>query len=150
MHGHLMLMAASSAQAMAVFPASGARTVVPEQGWNGGTTGWFDYWEAPFGQESWRTYEYVGPPIPAGEYRFYGCADNGIRVLLDGAVILENWDLDALKAGPLVKIPAGSHSLVVESCNQGGPGWTEVRALSAAGAKTPIDTNGNYYLNWRR
>lgn len=131
---------------MASFPPSGTRTVIPPAFYGN----YMEYWESPYNQDTWRVYEYVGPAIPAGDYVFYGTADNGIMAYLNGVLLLEQYDYGTVKSSGKINIPAGNNSLMVHSLNQGGPGWTMFYAMTDDGHQTPISTAGSNCNNWRR
>ncbi|GAA2355756.1 PA14 domain-containing protein [Dactylosporangium salmoneum] len=57
----------------------------------------------------------------AGTYRFTATGDDGIRVLLDGAVVLDGWgDHAATTYTADVDVPAGPHTVVVEYYDRTG------------------------------
>lgn len=54
-------------------------------------------------------------PLAAGVYRFTATADDGVRVFVDGQLVLDQWDLhDSTTFVADVAISAGSHTITVE------------------------------------
>lgn len=56
-----------------------------------------------------------------GTYTFYAQADNGIRVYLDGALILDRWYTNSQEIHEVRRTLEGSHHVTVEYYDNGGP-----------------------------
>jgi hypothetical protein len=51
----------------------------------------------------------------AGDHRFTGTSDDGLRILVDGEVVLDNWgDHGSTTVSTVVPVVAGTHTVVVE------------------------------------
>jgi len=61
------------------------------------------------------------PTFAAGNYRFTVTADDGVRVLLDGTAIIDQWHTEnATTYNVMQPLTAGSHKIVVEYFNNTG------------------------------
>ena len=66
--------------------------------------------------------------LPADVYRFTVTADDGVRIFLDGQMILDQWDLqDSATFNVEVPISAGNHRIVVEYFEHTGHSEIRVR-----------------------
>jgi len=55
------------------------------------------------------------PELPAGEYTLYTLSDDGVRVLVDGEVLFENWAWHhTTEDSGAIKLDAGRHTITVE------------------------------------
>ena len=61
----------------------------------------------------------------AGTYTFYARADNGIRVYLDGELIVDEWYTNSERLHAVTRRLSGSHHLAVEFYENGGPAMVE-------------------------
>ncbi|MBN2001770.1 MAG: hypothetical protein JXA21_00325 [Anaerolineae bacterium] len=87
------------------------------------------------------------PMFEAGTYRFYASCDDGVRIYVDGALILDEWKKQKLPNTQLSSdrvMSAGQHALIVEYFEEGGEAsahiwWNRVDTLSG--------WEGRYYAN---
>lgn len=86
----------------------------------------------------------------AGTYRFTARADDGIRVLVDGHVVLDGWaDQPPTTYTTTVELDAGRHRLVVEYYERGGGAvahltWEREQGPTACG---PGELTAQYFPN---
>jgi len=86
----------------------------------------------------------------AGTYRFRATMDDGMRVWVDGKLIIDEWDLnDAPTVTADVKLGKGDHKIKVEYFEEGGNAvaklsWAKVEASSPTTFK---NWKGQYYNN---
>ncbi len=86
------------------------------------------------------------PMFEAGPYRFFTSCDDGVRVYVDGALVVDSWKKEKLpntKMGDRV-MSAGQHSLIVEYFEEGGEAsahvwWSRLDTLGG--------WEGRYYSN---
>ena len=83
--------------------------------------------------------------LEAGEYRFYARADDGVRVYVDNALVIDHWQgpVDELAQGT-VRLEAGVHALRVEYREDAGE--AHVRVWWERPGEYP-DWRGEYYPN---
>jgi len=66
--------------------------------------------------------------LPEGEYEFVTVSDDGVRVLVDGKPVLENWTHHGPKEDrATVKLAAGTHRIRVEHFEIDGWAWLSLR-----------------------
>lgn len=82
-----------------------------------------------------------------GDYRFVITADDGVRVSIDGAILLDKWkDQSPTTYTLFAPITAGTHTIVVEYYERGGGAvikaqWTRVSGPSAQGFSATYFSN---------
>ena len=64
------------------------------------------------------------PPGPAGAFQLRVISDDGVRVWVDGALVVDNWDVHGSEINTAA-ISGGAHKLRVEYFEAGG--WAELR-----------------------
>jgi hypothetical protein len=80
-----------------------------------------------------------------GLYRFHTLADDGIRVYVDGSLIIDEWrDGVRREATAEKQLPAGNHSLRIEYYEQGGDASAQVWWEKLT---TYADWKGEYWAN---
>jgi uncharacterized protein YraI len=80
--------------------------------------------------------------FPAGTYRFTATMDDGMRVWVDGVLIIDSWwDSQVHSMSADVYLPAGSHHIRVEYYEAGGSAVAKFSWVPVGG---PVVTN-----NWR-
>ncbi len=80
--------------------------------------------------------------LPAGTYRFTATMDDGMRVWVDGVLIIDSWwDSQVHSMSADVYLPAGNHHIRVEYYEAGGQAVAKLNWTQIGG---PIVTN-----NWR-
>ena len=81
----------------------------------------------------------------AGDYRFYARSDDGVRVWLDGLLIIDDWnDGGRLRTGEFLKLGAGQHQVKIEFYEAAGDAyetvwWEKIGPIS--------DWRGEYFNN---
>lgn len=86
-------------------------------------------------------------PFEAGDYRFYARSDDGLRLWLDGWLVIEDWnDGGRLRTGDFQNLGAGNHALRIEYFESAGDAyqtiwWQKVGPIS--------DWRGEYFPNPR-
>jgi hypothetical protein len=84
----------------------------------------------------------------AGSYRFNAEADDGIRLYLDGALILDQWrDQPAATYSVERALTAGAHNLRVEYYERAGGAVARVWWERVGGAATILEWRGEYFNN---
>ena len=89
--------------------------------------------------------------IESGDYRFFADADDGVRVYIDGWLVIDAWHTDRpiIHSGNFASIEKGLHTVVVEYFESGGQArikvWAERTTLTGSGWQA------EYYDNpdWR-
>ena len=62
-----------------------------------------------------------------GQYRFYAVADDGVRIWLDGNLILDQWRVQARSGFTSdVHVPEGNHKIKVEYFENTGAAFLKV------------------------
>jgi nitrous oxidase accessory protein NosD len=70
--------------------------------------------------------------VPAGRYRLAATSDDGVRIRLDGRVVLEDWSRHGPREQAVVlDLAAGRHTLEVEHVELDGWAWLTVDLLPA-------------------
>ncbi len=73
-----------------------------------------------------------------GTYRFQALADNGIRVYLDGRLLIDGWEGGGRRPGYAVeRVLAGGHEVVVEYYDNGGPAQVHFWWERVEGSRVP-------------
>ena len=86
--------------------------------------------------------------LEAGTYRFRATVDDGVRVFLDSALIIDSWRLGGQRELTADRqISAGSHSLRVEYYEQGGLAVARLRWEKVGTTTTYPDWRGEYWNN---
>src|SRR5581483_11219968 len=86
-----------------------------------------------------------GVPLPPGPYRFHTLADDGVRVYVDGALVINDWQNGGLRENIGERnLLGGNHSLRVEYYESGGVAqvafrWEPITAFP--------DWRGEYFDN---
>ncbi len=63
----------------------------------------------------------------AGEYKFYALSDDGSKLFIDGALVVDNdGGHGPLERTDTIELSKGKHEMVVEYFNAGGGGWLEI------------------------
>lgn len=98
--------------------------------------------------DSWSARYISSPTFAAGTYEFTAIVDDGMRVYIDGVILIDRWsdwvsDADMTRKATKV-LTAGAHEVKVETYNSGGPGSIDV---SWAAVTPPPDASwtGQYY-----
>jgi hypothetical protein len=74
--------------------------------------------------ERWALEAVATVDLPPGSYRLRTISDDGIRVWVDGTLVIDNWSVHESVVDS-VRLPGGRHALRVEYFQDGG--WTELR-----------------------
>lgn len=83
--------------------------------------------------------------FPAGTYRFYAHADDGVRLWVDGNLVVDQWrDSPPTTYTADVSLAEGSHSLRLEYYERGGGALAQ---LSWQRLETYFDWKGEYFNN---
>jgi hypothetical protein len=77
--------------------------------------------------------------LPAGEYTIRTISDDGIRVWLDGRLVIDNWDLHGSEID-YAPLPGGAHELRVQYFQI--EGWAELRLDILRGAQRSSGSPG--------
>lgn len=86
--------------------------------------------------------------IAAGNYTFTAVADDGIRVWLDGAVIIDGWrDQPPTEYKTTRYVSGGTHSIKVEYYEAGGGATAQFRWDAAYSCPTISQWKGEYWNN---
>jgi hypothetical protein len=72
------------------------------------------------------------PPGPAGSYVLRAISDDGVRVWVDGALVIDNWDVHGSEVD-LAPLAGGAHVIKVEYFE--ATGWAELRLEFARNTK---------------
>jgi hypothetical protein len=76
--------------------------------------------------------------LPAGDYRLDVISDDGIRMWIDGRLVIDRWNIHGSELDQ-VQVPAGRHRIRLEYFE--ATGWSElkvrVRRFSAPSAQSP-------------
>ncbi len=85
--------------------------------------------------------------LDGGDYRFYAEADDGVKILVDGQVVLYNWNLFApiTYQGDLHDVSPGLHTVTVEYFESGG--HARIKVWAERGALQDPNWTGQYYAN---
>ena len=84
--------------------------------------------------------------VAAGTYRFTATSDDGIRVIVDGRSIIDQWtDHPAQTFTGDIDLATGHHLVTVEYYEN--TGYAVVRVSWAAAPDTPHDWRGEYFAN---
>ncbi len=87
--------------------------------------------------------------LEGGQYRFWAIADDGVRFLVDGNLVINAWhDGPADRHEGIISLAAGAHTLVVEYYERGGQaiirvGWDMIRTptLTSTFTRLPSPTH---------
>jgi len=87
-------------------------------------------------QERWALEAVASVDLPAGEYSLRTISDDGVRVWVDGELVIDNWDEPHGSMLDYAPLAAGEHELRVRYYQLGG--WTELRVEVVKGsARSP-------------
>ncbi|MHB9034394.1 MAG: PA14 domain-containing protein [Anaerolineae bacterium] len=79
--------------------------------------------------------------LNAGTYRFYVNADDGVRIKVDGATLVDAWTASAGNKEAVLALAAGNHTIVVEFLEKSGDafiefGWAEAATMTPTPTQT--------------
>ncbi len=85
--------------------------------------------------------------FPAGEYRFWLTVDDGVRVWVDGNLVIDQWrDGSPTTFETRVRLSEGTHSLRIEYYERGGGALIDLGWRRESGNQAPQPAAGGPYL----
>lgn len=77
----------------------------------------------------------------AGFYEFVATFDDGVRIYIDGLLVLDRFNNTGLStATQLLNLPGGVNTIIVEYVNRSGPGLLQVGWFTSSGTPLPSPT----------
>jgi len=86
--------------------------------------------------------------LQGGHYRFWAIADDGVRMHVDGQVVIDDWrDADTRRCEGEITLEEGPHSLVIDYYERGDQaiieiGWNTVGTATPSLTSTPLTPTG--------
>lgn len=93
---------------------------------------WWDSPAAGVNADRFATFAETGFDIAAGDYQFILTSDDGVRLYLDGQLILDHWDIHEPATDEVSVQLGGHHQLLIEHFDGGGFATLDFRVEVAA------------------
>jgi nitrous oxidase accessory protein NosD len=93
----------------------------------------------PLPQERWALVATGSVDLPEGEYSLRTISDDGVRVWVDGELVIDHWEPHGSRVDYAV-IPPGRHDLRVQYYQLGG--WSELRVEIVKGSPRSVGSAG--------